>query len=121
MSVATMRIAERPHFTIAPYNLAAWIADQGENVWWTVDGDPLLMSRLDFPCPPEEIAAELQRHTTRLLVADPQRRAGGEELTPEEFGHVTEMFRERGDPLFLSWETGEVDWLLAQDKPLVDE
>lgn len=114
------RVSEKPHYLVQAYNLAAWITDQGEDKWWGVDGDPLLMSRLSFPCPPEELATELQRINRPLLVSDPDRVGEGAELTPEEISRLVET-EELGVPcLNLSWQDSSVDWLLIEedDEPL---
>jgi hypothetical protein len=111
------RVRERPHYLIQPYNLAAWITDQGEERWWRVDGDSLLMSRLEFPCPPDELAKELQRINKPLLALDPEGVGDGTEVIPEEISRLLET-EELGVPsLTLSWQNGNTDWLLIEDQP----
>lgn len=113
----TARVGQRPHYLIQSSNLAAWIMDQGEETWWCVDGDPLLMGRLEFPCPPEELAKELQKINRPLLVSDPDAVGDGAEVTPEDLSRLVET-EELGVPcLFLSWQDGSVDWLLIKDQP----
>ena len=57
-----------PHYEVAAGELAAWLEQQGEDRWWTVDGDPLLTGRLAFPCPADELAPELRKIGRPLLV-----------------------------------------------------
>jgi hypothetical protein len=119
--VFSVAIKERPHYRIQAYNLAAWIDDQGERTWWSVDGDPLLMSRVDFPCPPDELSSELRGINKPLLVADPSDEGSGEEITPEEVGRVVDTNPGGWRYLYLSWEGSETDWLLLEDEPLGEE
>jgi hypothetical protein len=66
----TMSLRDEPHYTIASPELAAWLVGQGTDRWWNVDGDPLLTGRLSFPCPADELAADLRRIDRALLVQD---------------------------------------------------
>ncbi|MFO0929604.1 MAG: hypothetical protein U0736_21670, partial [Gemmataceae bacterium] len=65
-----MSIRAEPHVTVSSAALAEWLERQGVDRWWTVDGDPLLTGRLSFPCPADELAAELRRVNRTLLVQD---------------------------------------------------
>ncbi len=78
-----MGIKDGPHFEIRSDALADWIDRQGEDRWWTVDGDPLLTGRIAFPCPGDELAAELRRINRRLLIRVRNGRpdADGREIT----------------------------------------
>ena len=116
----SVRIAESPHYLVQAFNLASWIEDQGDETWWRVDGDPLLMSRVAFPCPADELASELRRIDKPLLVADPNDAGTGEELVPDELSRLVES-EEFGVPaLYLSWRDGSTDWLLIEDEPMSD-
>jgi hypothetical protein len=112
-----VRVAEQPHFRIEAYNLAAWLEDQDEEPWWTVDGDALLMSRLEFPAPPDELASELRKVERPLLVADPSGTAGGEELVPEDVDVAVETDEWGNRLLRLAWEGGTTDWQMIEDEP----
>jgi hypothetical protein len=61
-------ISFSPHYAISSAELGAWIAEQGTDRWWNVDGDPLLTGSLSFPCPGDELAEELRRIDRLLLV-----------------------------------------------------
>jgi hypothetical protein len=118
---ASLRIADGPYYLVQARNLAAWIEDQGEEIWWRVDGDPLLMGRLMFPCPPDELAEELRKINRPLLVSDPNGAGHGEEVLPDELSRLVER-EELGVPvLYLSWQGDSNDWLLIEDEPLDDE
>ena len=71
-------IQEGPHYEIQSSELAAWLEQQGVDLWWNVDGDPLLTGRLTFPCPADELSAELRKLNRALLVQAPEGRFGGE-------------------------------------------
>ncbi len=124
MRLFSVRIADRPHYLVQAYNLAAWIEDQGEEIWWRVDGDNRLMSMLQFPCPADELAGKLREINQPLLVSDPNEVGRGEEVLPEELSGLVELsdlvdsneFGVRA--LYLSWQGGLTDWLLIEDEPI---
>jgi hypothetical protein len=117
MRVFAVRIADRPHYSLYAYNLASWIDDQGEETWWRVDGDPLLMSSLEFPSPPDELAGELRKFDKLLLVSDPDEVGSGEEVVPEELSRLVDSEEFGVRALYLSWQDGSTDWLLIEDEP----
>jgi hypothetical protein len=87
---ASMRIVDGPHYLVQAGHLASWIEAQGEEIWWRVDGDPLLMSRLMFPCPPDELAGELRKINRPLLVSDPNEAGHGEEVAHGDLSRLLE-------------------------------
>ena|SRR5690242_12900105 len=72
-----MSLRDEPHYKIASSELAAWLEAQGTDRWWNVDGDPLLTGRLSFPCPADELAAELRRINRTLLLQDRRKPPSG--------------------------------------------
>jgi hypothetical protein len=124
-------IRSRPHYELAADDLAAWLETQGNDRWWSVDGDPLLTGRLDFPCPADELAAELRQIGQPLLVQarmeDTQ--ANGHRIGPDKLDAVAEriadnlqLIREGQLPawsrdrlLYLCWKGSTDDWLLCED------
>src|SRR5262249_54836289 len=57
-----------PHYELPPAELAAWLEQQGPDLWWNVDGDPLLTGRLTFPCPARTLATQLRTISRPLLI-----------------------------------------------------
>lgn len=113
-----LRIVEGPHYLVQAGQLASWVEDQGQEIWWRVDGDPLLNRRVMFPCPPEELARELRKVNRPLLVADPNGAGRGEEVAAADLSRLLER-EELGVPvLYLSWLGDSNDWLLIEDEPL---
>ncbi|MBI1901983.1 MAG: hypothetical protein HYS13_12845 [Planctomycetia bacterium] len=123
-----MSIRDEPHYELASRELAGWIAAQGADTWWTVDGDHFLTGRLAFPCPGDELATELRSIDRPLLVRsnDPSARGqalGRESLDPHvtRLGDNLQMTGQRplwteNRVLFLSWKGSNEDWLLVEDK-----
>ena len=64
-----MSLKSKPHYTLPAEALADWVESQPDR-WWAVDGDPYLMSVVDFPCPGDELAPEIRRVGKDLLVWD---------------------------------------------------
>lgn len=118
-----------PHYEIASPELALWLERQGEDRWWYVDGDPLLTGMLTFPCPAEELAAELRRINRPLLVQATKEGAGakGQVIDAATLDKVVGRFAENrdvsgampgwaGDRFFyLCWKRSAQEWLLAED------
>lgn len=125
-----MSIPNEPHYEIAATELAAWIEKQGADRWWNVDGDPLLTGRLMFPCPGDELAAELRRINRPLLVLDKHKSpdAKGQPITHEQLDALVGRLGENvqiSEPLpswvadrlfFLCWKGRADDWLLVEDE-----
>jgi hypothetical protein len=125
-----MSIRGEPHFKIASAALAEWLERQGVDRWWNVDGDPLLTGRLSFPCPADELAAELRRLNRPLLVQDRSKSPSGrgQPITAQQLDALVTRL---GDDVkvngprpgwvndrmfFLCWEDREDDWLLVEDE-----
>jgi len=124
-------IRSGPHFEVAAADLAAWLEDQGADRWWSVDGDPLLTGRLDFPSPADELAAELRQVGQPLLVqankdnADAKGQVIGKENLNAIVGRIADnlhTIREGQSPpwsgdrvLYLCWKGSTNDWLLTEE------
>jgi hypothetical protein len=120
-----------PHFEISSTELAAWLEQQGVDRWWNVDGDPLLAGRLSFPCPADELAAELTKINRPLLVEVKGNDVGakGQRIGKEKLDEFVGRFADdiRGVPgeempawsadrfLYLSWKDRHYDWFLTED------
>ena len=125
-----MSIRTEPHFKIPSPALADWLERQGVDRWWNVDGDPLLTGRLSFPCPADELAAELRRLNRTLLVQDRSKSPSGrgQAITAQELDTLVTRLGDNvavngarpgwvNDRLFsLCWEDRGDDWLLVEDE-----
>ena len=124
-----MSLRDEPHYKIAASELAAWIEGLGADRWWNVDGDPLLTGRLSFPCPADELAAELRRINRPLLVQDRRQPASGrgEQISARDLDKLVTRLGDNvhgvktapwvDDRLFfLCWEDRGDDWLLVEDE-----
>ena len=125
-----MAIRDQPHYEIPAGEFAAWLERHGDR-WWSVDGDPVLTGRLTFPCPGDELAAELRRIGRPVLALDrrtpPQAKgevAGAEVLDAlaadlGESIHVIDGGEKPGwasDRLWdLCWKGSGTDWILTED------
>jgi hypothetical protein len=125
-----MSIRDEPHYELPAAELAAWIEQQGADQWWTVDGDWVLPGRMAFPCPGDELAAELRRINRPLLIADNDKNpaAQGQPITRAKldalacrFGRPTPAGARRppwaDDGVFLlRWKDRQEEWLLVDDE-----
>lgn len=90
--------------------------------WWSVDGDPLLTSLVDFPCPSDELASALIRIGGILLLQDknPASQAHGEAIASDKLGDMADTSSRKRRKIFrLSWVNSDVDWLLLEDEAMV--
>ena len=126
-----MGIRDGQYFTLPARELAAWIEQQGGDTWWTVDGDPVLSSRLSFPCPGDELAEELRKLDRDLLVQDTRKRpdANGQNVDRTALdGLVDHLGQHASVPtgtrfpwakdrlLSLCWRDSTEEWLLVEDR-----
>jgi hypothetical protein len=125
-----MSFRDQPHYSIASSELAAWLESQGAERWWNVDGDPLLTGRLSFPCPADELAAELRRINRILLVQDRRKNPSGQgqQITASDLDALVTRFGDnvetKGAKLswvndrlfFLCWKDRGEEWLLVEDE-----
>jgi hypothetical protein len=112
------KIDELPVYTIEAADLADWLHDQPET-WWTVDGDPLLMSVLDLPCPSDELIAALRKHPGNLQVRNlgDHQGAPGRHISSNRLGELAGHDAHSGDRLFaMQWENQTEPWLLVEEK-----
>lgn len=106
-----------PYYTIDPKDLAKWLDEQADT-WWIVDGDPVLTSHVDFPCPAEELSAELLRVNKPLRMFDPREgvQAQGETVPVEQLNDIADtQNKAHGRTYLLSWEGDDNQWLLGED------
>jgi hypothetical protein len=116
-----MSLKSKPHYTLPAAALAQWIESQPDR-WWSVDGDPLLTSVVDFPCPGDELAPAIRRVGKDLLVWDknPTSRARGERIGADRLAELADTSTRRHRMIFrLSWSDSDVEWLLLEDEAMV--
>ena len=106
-----------PYYTIDAAVLAKWLLGQPD-FWWNVDGDPLLTSLVDFPCPSGEIASALEKvsGTLRVFDARDDAKANGEPIAADQLKDLANTENNSHARTFLlRWDDGDVQWLLAED------
>jgi hypothetical protein len=116
-----MSVRERPYYTLPAAALAEWIENQPDK-WWFVDGDPLLTSILDFPCPSDELAPTIRKIGKNMLLQDKNlgSRAHGELVDEHRLDELSDTSNKRHQKtLRLSWVDSDLDWLLIEDEALV--
>jgi hypothetical protein len=116
-----MSVKEMPYYTVPAATLAEWIENQPDK-WWSVDGDPWLTSRVDFPCPSDELGPMLRERGMHLIVRDRNATstAHGELIKGAKLDELCDTRnRHHRKTLRLSWADAELDWLLMEDEALV--
>ncbi|QDV85806.1 hypothetical protein [Planctomycetes bacterium TBK1r] len=106
-----------PYYTIKATDLASWIEQQGE-MWWFVDGDPLLTSFVNFPCPPDELIKALQKVDKNALIFDPREgiTAKGEAMELEQMDDMADKNNNSSARTFLlQWADDDWQWLMMED------
>jgi hypothetical protein len=126
-----------PHYEIPSSELAAWLEEQGKDRWWNVDGDPLLTGRMTFPCPADELAAELRKIDRPLLVQAKKEDIGamGQRVPKDKLDELVGHFVETNHPLgpgpmppwgrdrllYLCWKGSTYEWLLEEDSETTEQ
>ncbi len=126
-----------PHYEILSPELADWLERQGAELWWTVDGDPLLTGKLTFPCPADELAAALRAINRPLLVQAKMGDEGavGQSIEANKLDEVVGRLADTihpigqaqpvpwgGDRLFyLCWKGAPHEWLLTEDSETAEQ
>jgi hypothetical protein len=130
-----MGARDKPHYEVSSNDLAVWIEWQGADIWWSVDGDHLLIWRLCFPCPAAKLAAELRAISRPLLVVDHKagnRVSAGEKIGVELLDTLVIRPADRIElkqagaswpeyrVLHFSWKGRDEEWLLVEDRATTD-
>ena len=113
-----MAIQDEPHYELPARELSAWLDRQGQGSWWSVDGDPLLMGRVSFPCAAEDLAKAVRLIGQPLLVLDKDRGGDGRLIAAADLDRLAEV-EESGDRVFaLCWKhrAPRPEWLLVEDR-----
>jgi len=108
---------------VSSYRLADWLDGQPGS-WWYVDGDPLLTSEVDFPCPNEELSQALRRHKSTILVFPrfPAESKVGRAPEPPDLDELADTENPRKEKKILAaWNGSDIEWLLSEDKFMAEE
>jgi hypothetical protein len=117
-----MSIQDEPHYELPASALANWIERQGEDRWWTVDGDYLLGGLMPLPCTGDELAAQLRRLDRPLFVFDKCRNPAargqviGEDQLDERVDRLGDDSTTSDRLLYLAWKGSDEPWLLIEDR-----
>lgn len=106
------------HYLLDAKELARWLLAQGD-LWWTVDGDPLLTSRIIFSCPADELAEELRRidRPLELFHAAAPAPPPVRWVTCADLDRLADTENNLHERTFLlRWQGDEEAWLLSEDK-----
>ena len=113
-----LTIQERPHVSIRSDELADWLASRPD-IWWFIDGDPVLGHRLYTPAPGDELAEEVRKIGKRLLIFDRTEgsTAHGEPISVDRLEGLADRDNNHNNRIFLCcWEDSTDEWLLWEDK-----
>jgi hypothetical protein len=111
------------HIVIPSRKLAEWLDGQ-PGTWWNVDGDPLLTSEVDFPCPNEELAEGLRKHDGNIMVFTRKRgrSSAGEDLNSLDLDDLADTENPKKEKNILAaWIGSDIEWLLSEDKDMAEE
>lgn len=113
-----MELKQTSYGELPAEELAKWLDDQGEDTYWTVDGDPELTGRLSVPCPGDELASEIRSIGKSLLVFDPRHgtQAGPAVIKASELDGFVESEELGTSVLQLCWKGSDTIWLLIEDE-----
>ncbi|MCG3147736.1 MAG: hypothetical protein PCFJNLEI_01177 [Verrucomicrobiae bacterium] len=116
-----MSIQNRAHYKLATAELAKWLETQGDDCWWSVDGDPLLTGLVSFPSPSSELAEALRQINIPLLLQDKNdaAQATGQQITASDLNRLAETDDVGNRSFLLGWENSPADdlgWLLVEDR-----
>jgi hypothetical protein len=89
-----------------------------------VDGDPVLTSEVDFPCPHEELSEALRKHGGTILVFPrfPAKSKVGRDPGFLNLDDLADTENPRKEKKFLAvWSGSDIEWLLSEDKFMAEE
>lgn len=105
-------------FVISSQELARWLDSQPDS-WWLVSQDDLLISRVNFPCPSEDLA-EVLRDISKNIVIYTDKTIGiedGRQIDSDVLPLLAETEnRYRNRDFLAGWQGSDKRWLLTEDK-----
>ena len=109
-----------PRLVLPSTELAIWLDKQDPDVWWLVDGDPLLTGNVSFPCPSDVLAEELRRiNAPLILIPSKDIKLGDRPITSDDLDALVQKEQDREERIFLfRWTQPHFshDWMLIEDK-----
>lgn len=105
------------YLEIAAQELAKWLCDDPD-IYWTVDGDPVLSGILSFPCPGNELADALHRIDKPLLVLDREEhfQGRGKPVSSSNLDSLVEEKELDARVLQFRWKDSDIEWILIEDE-----
>jgi hypothetical protein len=105
------------HAIIDANTLASWLAREGGDVRWTVDGEASLEAQLDLPCTGSDLGDAVRKHGGELLVLMPHHGsvvpAGADAMDPSRLA-VKDQYGRR--VFQLAWKSDPArPWVVAED------
>ena len=105
-------------FVISSQELARWLESQ-PGTWWFVGGDDLLISKVNFPCPSDELAEALRRIGGNLVIST-DKTVGiedGRQIDSTVLPLLADTENRYKNRDFLArWQGSDKEWLLTEDK-----
>jgi hypothetical protein len=112
-----MNIVLHP-FLIPSREVARWL-DSQPDTWWSAGLDDLLISRLNFPCPNDEVA-EVLREIDKNLIVYTDKSIGiedGQQIDSQVFPLLADTQNRYHNRYFLaSWQGSNKKWLFRENK-----
>jgi len=105
---------------ITSQELARWLEEQSGS-WWSVDGDPLLTSEVDFPCPNDELAGALSKLDKEIIVFAKTRKNKdrAKQFHAVDIDELADTKNPRKEKNILAaWKGSDVKWLLTECKSM---
>jgi hypothetical protein len=108
----------RHEFVISSQELARWLDSQPDS-WWLVSRDDLLISRVNFPCPSEELS-EVLRGISKNIIIYTDKTIGiedGRQIDSDVLPLLADTEnRYRNRDFLAGWQGSDKKWLLTEDK-----
>src|SRR5437867_4842130 len=119
-----MPVCNEFEYPLPVAEIVNWLRRQPPDTWWNVDGDSVLASRLDFPCPWDELADELERINRPLVLNTHKPNPHGRPVSAENLDSFVERTHRSEDGyhdsdrlLYLRWRDSREEWALVEELP----
>ena len=105
------------YLEIAAQELAKWLCDDPD-IYWTVDGDPILSGMLSLPCPGDELAEALRKVDKPLMILDRKEclQGRGEPVRASDLDSLVETEELDARVLQFCWKGSDIEWILIEDE-----